>query len=132
MKPVLTCFLILLITATAIHAQTQEEINEALKYYPLEVGNYWEYRSVYVDEMFPIFNDTTFHSIEVIADTTLSNGQTYKKLRSVNYQDLAYYEFDIHINDKGLRVAIPWSGWIQHRRISMLLTRYQVIRSMRH
>ncbi len=106
MKPTFTCILILLVSAPAIHAQTQEEIDEALKFYPLQVGNYWEYRRALVDELFPVFNDTTFYSIEVIADTTLSNGVMYQILQSVNMgAGNLHYEVEVSFNDQGQRVA---------------------------
>lgn len=106
MKPILFFLMIILAAAPAIHAQTQEEIDEALKFYPLQVGNYWEYRYASVDEQFPVFNDTTYYSIEVIADTTLSNGVKYQVLQSVNMGMvyLPHHEVEASFNEHGQRV----------------------------
>ena len=83
------------------HAQTEEEIDEALRYYPLEVGNYWEYKEVY--SFIP--PETTYFSIEVVADTTLANGQEYKKMRSINNPFQAHYEFEEVVNEDNQQVA---------------------------
>lgn len=92
---------LMLLALLPAHAQTQEEIDEALRYYPLEVGNYWEYKRVYSY----IPPETTYFSIEVVADTVLANGQAYKKMRSINNPYQAHYEFNEVINEDNQRVA---------------------------
>jgi hypothetical protein len=93
---------LLLMALLPAHAQTQEEIDEALRYYPLEVGNYWEYEDEYTG-LPP--EETVYYSIEVVADTVLANGQEYKKLRSINTPYQAHYEFDVTTNAANQRVA---------------------------
>lgn len=101
---ILLLFLTLLtfVSLTA-QAQTQEEIDEALRFYPLEVGNYWIYRDIYIDGFLP--PDTTYYSIEVVADTILANGQAYKMLKSVNNIFPAHYEFNVRTNAANQRVV---------------------------
>jgi len=100
-----TIFLLLIFTLPLI-AQTQEEINEALKYYPLEVGNYWEYKVVSQTHPFP--PETNHYSIEVVGDTTFANGVIYQKLRAVNSEFLMCgpnYESTVTENENGQRVS---------------------------
>jgi hypothetical protein len=100
----LFCFIpIFFITSLPVQAQTQEEIEEALRFYPLEVGNHWVYRDIYIDGFLP--PDTTYYSIEVVADTVLANGQAYKKLESVNNIFSPHYEFDVRTNEANQRVV---------------------------
>lgn len=105
MKTTLTCILLLLLTAPAIHAQTQEEIDEALKFYPLEVGNYWEYKVVNQPSIMP--PEIYYYSIEVVSDTLLANDTEYQKLRYVteNPFQIHYFEFNVHTNEAGFRTA---------------------------
>jgi len=106
MKSIFLFISIMVVTTLTTHAQTQEEIDEALKYYPLEVGNYWEYQLVTNSE-FKKNIDANYFSIEVVSDTTLGNGQVYKKLKSINFPGwlIVHYEFDIETTTQGLRVA---------------------------
>ncbi len=56
-------------------AQT-DTLTEALKFYPLETGDYWEYGNHYWE--FPYYDDSSFFSIEITGDTLLSNNNVYK------------------------------------------------------
>ncbi|MCH8558611.1 MAG: T9SS type A sorting domain-containing protein [Balneolia bacterium] len=103
MKTLLLLFPVLILIALPVQAQTQQEIEEALRFYPLEVGNHWVYRDIYIDGFLP--PDTTYYSIEVVADTVLANGQAYKKLESVNNIFSAHYEFDFRTNEVNQRVV---------------------------
>lgn len=106
MKSLVLIIFVLLFSTMSAHAQTQEEIEEALRYYPLEVGNYWEYRVVSQTHPFP--PETDYYSIEVVGDTTLANGVTYQKLRSVNSGLLLcrpFFESTVIVNDNGQRVS---------------------------
>jgi hypothetical protein len=60
-------------------------VDEALKYYPLHSGNYWEYKNYYWE--LPQYYDSSAHSINVIGDTTLSNNYKYKILLKKNIPD---------------------------------------------
>jgi hypothetical protein len=60
-------------------ASAQTDTLEAIKYYPLDAGNYWEYEVLSWE--FPYFDiDTTYYSVEVTGDTILSNNNSYKIL----------------------------------------------------
>ncbi|MCH8568594.1 MAG: T9SS type A sorting domain-containing protein [Balneolales bacterium] len=93
--------------ALSAQAQSQEEINDALRYYPLEVGNYWEYRMISMDGSNPGPADTLLYSREVVADTTLANGQMYKIIKSINRPLWlrAHYEYNIDINPNNQRIS---------------------------
>jgi len=106
MKSFILLICIILTSALTTQAQTQEEIDEALKYYPLEVGNYWEYQVVTQTHPFP--PETNHYSIEVIGDTTFANGVIYQKLRAVNSGILMCrpnYEATVTENEYGQRIS---------------------------
>ncbi len=90
---------ILIFTAGFTFAQT-DTLTEALKYYPLQTGNYWEYMDYYLSNN-PYEEDSSFYSLEVSGDTVLSNGKTYKIL---------------------LRKSIPFNGYTgkQYTRVDTL------------
>jgi len=85
MKNAICVFGILIVFSTSIQAQS--DLEEALKYYPLESGNYWEYMSIEDNLVFGI--DTSYYSIEVLSDTLMSNGEKYKILKK-NYFNSDY------------------------------------------
>ena len=68
----------------------QDTLSEALKYYPLQNGDYWEYMDYYLSYN-PYEEDSSFYSLEVAGDTLMSNGKSYKVL---------------------LRKSIPFDGYI--------------------
>ncbi len=74
--------LLLVIIANFAIAQT-DTLTEALKYYPLQTGNYWEYVA-YSYEIIPYNVDSSFYSLEVTGDTTLSNNKLYKVITHKN------------------------------------------------
>jgi hypothetical protein len=64
-----------------------DTLKEYLQYYPLQIGDYWEYKDVYGQIPFP--SDSLAYSIQVVGDTLLSNGYLYKVLlRKFLYPDL--------------------------------------------
>lgn len=70
-----------LITALANNAQAQlpDSIQGALSYYPLEDGDRWQYNNTS-----PAYNGSDFGIYpyrEVLGDSTLANGFTYKKVK---------------------------------------------------
>ncbi|NWG27549.1 MAG: T9SS type A sorting domain-containing protein [Ignavibacteriaceae bacterium] len=62
-----------------------DSLDEALKYYPLQIGNYWEYKNYYWE--IPFYKDSSAHSIEIIGDTILLNNRNYKILLQKNIPD---------------------------------------------
>jgi len=78
-------FLILLSVFTSFTFAQVDSLSEALKYYPLEIGNYWEYKNYNWE--FPIYYDSSAHSIEIIGDTILPNNKKYKILLQKNIPD---------------------------------------------
>ena len=84
MKNIILTFIVTLCGISPSFAQTQDETNEALEFHPLDIGTYWVYRQRIFSDL-PMFSDTTYYSIEVVADTTLANGTDYAVLRYFNY-----------------------------------------------
>jgi hypothetical protein len=78
---------VLIIGANFAFAQN-DTLLEALKYYPLQNDNYWEY-CTYIYEL-PFYVDSVFYSVEVTGDTTLSNNINYKILLNKNIPDNGY------------------------------------------
>ncbi len=69
--------LILGLVSGTIFARS-DAVNDALNYYPLQTGNYWEYKEYY---WIPFFQkDSSAFSLEVTGDTILSNNKSYKIL----------------------------------------------------
>ncbi|MBN2010571.1 T9SS type A sorting domain-containing protein [candidate division KSB1 bacterium] len=62
----------------------------ALSFYPLTTGNYWEYKETIFE--YPYIFDEHYFSVEVIGDTLLTNGKTYKILKRA-YLDSLYTDF---------------------------------------
>ena len=69
---------LLIFTAVLTFAQN-DSLLDALKYYPLQTGSYWEY-VIYSYQIVPYYSDSSFYSIEVTGDTILSNNKSYKIL----------------------------------------------------
>lgn len=49
--------------------------NNVASFFPLEIGNKWQYRVVHHDLI--MGNDTTFKTVEILKDTLLANGKIY-------------------------------------------------------
>ncbi len=88
--------IMLLFTACLTFAQT-DTLTEALKYYPLQNGYYWEYVD-YSYQIIPYEVDSSFYSIEVTGDTLLPNNKSYKILTRKNIP------FDGYINKSFERI----------------------------
>jgi Secretion system C-terminal sorting domain len=71
--------LFVIFAVNIIFSQT-DTLLEAIKYYPLQTGNYWEYVNYYWE--IPYYKDSSFYSIEITGDTLLSNNKVYKILTS--------------------------------------------------
>ena len=70
--------LLFLILSTYFTFSQNDTLLEAIKYYPLQNGNYWEYANHYWE--FPYYDDSSFFSKQVIGDTILPNNKDYKIL----------------------------------------------------
>jgi len=81
-------FYLLAFLPSLIYSQN-DSLKELLNYYPLQTGNYWEYQSYWQQIPFPP-SDSSSQSIEVIGDTLLENGHTYKILL---IKDLTPYHY---------------------------------------
>jgi hypothetical protein len=72
----------------------QDSLFSALSFYPLNDGDYWEYRESFWE--YPFYYDSSFYSIQVIGDTILSNKLKYKILerRKIPDNDQPYHFFE--------------------------------------
>jgi hypothetical protein len=61
-------------------------------YYPLEIGNYWEYRETINDQIIGS-TENSYFSIKVVSDSIMSNGKNYKKLLMRSLSDTNQYNF---------------------------------------
>ncbi len=79
---------------TILFAQV-DSLKELLNYYPLQTGNYWEYQSYWEQMPFPP-TDFRPYSIEVVGDTLLENGHTYKILlhKDITPNQFQYNEYE--------------------------------------
>ncbi len=68
--------LILFIVFTGFAFAQPDSLVEALKYYPLKTGNYWEYKEYFWQFPFPA--DSSAYSILIVGDTILPNNYKYK------------------------------------------------------
>lgn len=67
--------ILVILVFTSIFYSQDESIEESLKYYPLQIGNYWQYESSFHDGW---GNDTNWFSYrEVVGDTIMPNGLNY-------------------------------------------------------
>ena len=71
----------LILFPSFIFAQS-DLLKDLLNYYPLQDGDYWEYKT-FVQQM-PYPADSSAYSVEVIGDTTLKNDFSYKILLFTN------------------------------------------------
>jgi len=78
-------YLILFGVLTSFTFAQVDSLDEALKYYPIQTGDYWEYKNHYWQ--FPFYYDSSAHSVEIIGDTILSNNYKYKILLKKNIPD---------------------------------------------
>ena len=93
LKYIFLCILLISLNLT----YAQDSLFTALSFYPLNNGDYWEYREDFWDYSFPPFYyDSSFYSIQVIGDTILSNNLKYKILekRKIPDNDQPFYFFE--------------------------------------
>jgi len=60
------------------YAVTQKDLQDALSYYPLKIGDRWQYRYVYFDTP---AGDSGYVNVKVTGDTLMSNNHRYQILR---------------------------------------------------
>ncbi|MBK7103676.1 MAG: T9SS type A sorting domain-containing protein [Ignavibacteriae bacterium] len=77
------------------------ELNEAILYYPLHIGDYWKYSLTKSHLAGSNYEHVGYASIEIVGDTVLENGKRYfqKKFENMNN----YYVLD-HLKTKYLRI----------------------------
>lgn len=63
-----------------------------LSYYPLQIGNYWEYQGE-IRELDDGTSEYSYFSLEVVSDTLMSNGNIYKKLVKKTIPDTSTHQF---------------------------------------
>ncbi|MEO5928545.1 MAG: hypothetical protein ABIR47_01315 [Candidatus Kapaibacterium sp.] len=68
-----TLLLVVLLLSLAGVTAAAQEIDSALRYRPMAIGNQWEYRRVHVVP----WSDTTYPSITIIGDILMPNGHRY-------------------------------------------------------
>lgn len=74
-----TCLFILGLMCSLASAE-EDSLNTCFQYYPLQVGDYWEYWRWTMDESTLTYTRSAY-SIEVVGDTVLNNGLDYMILR---------------------------------------------------
>lgn len=86
--------LILVIIIFTISTYCQSEPKNELDYYPLATGNYFEFRSTYWE--FPYPSTHSKHSISILGDSVLTNGEQYKILyrSGIPVSENGYYIFE--------------------------------------
>ena len=67
----------------------------SLSFYPLQNGNYWEYKQVFFmwDNPPIAVSDTAYFSMEIIGDTTMQNFKSYKILKRTKL-DTSHFTFE--------------------------------------
>lgn len=85
--------LIFFLPLIAIYSQVINP-NSELNYYPLEIGNYFEFKSYHFNT--PLPTDSSAYSVSIIGDTTLENGKSYKKLliKEILDGEYSYYNYE--------------------------------------
>jgi len=70
--------IILLLSLNVVYSQS-EELKEALKYYPLHIGDYWQFTLSKDHIAGSSYEQIGISSIEIVGDTVLDNGIRYFK-----------------------------------------------------
>ncbi|NOZ45770.1 MAG: T9SS type A sorting domain-containing protein [Chlorobi bacterium] len=87
--------IIIIFVVNIIYSQ-QEPISEAIKYYPLHIGDYWEYQ-VTMSGQAPSENDNWIGYKSIIGDSILSNNNKYFVVKSnrlgTQNNDFIYTQF---------------------------------------
>ena len=81
-------YLILFIVFTGFTISQTDSLVEALKYYPINKGNYWEYKEYFWQFPYPM--DSSAYSILIVGDTILPNNYNYQILLKKDIPDIGY------------------------------------------
>ncbi len=87
-------YLFLLIFFPSYLYSQVDSLKDLLNYYPLERGNYWEYKTI--SQQLPYPTDSSAYSVEVKGDTLLDNNKTYKILmfKGIYPTNYNYYNYE--------------------------------------
>lgn len=85
-KQMKTCFIIQLLFIVCSSYAQPDSIKEAMKYYPLNDGNYWEYDAASGSDPYH-YSISPLYWFEVSGDTMLSNNKTYKVIHRGSFYD---------------------------------------------
>ena len=71
-----------------------DSLRDLLNFYPLQPGNYWEYKTI--SQQLPYPTDSSAYSVEVKGDTLLDNNKTYKILmfKGIYRTNYIYYNYE--------------------------------------
>ena len=79
-------FVIILVLAFhSIFAQSST-VQEAMKFYPLNNGDYWEYGR-FMNDNYVVHPVEPYYWLQVMGDTVFSNGKSYKKIKRGFFSD---------------------------------------------
>ena len=81
----LFCLLII----SSLHSQID---STALSFYPLNIGNYWEYELIFIDPSWTW--EYSYESKEVIGDTLMPNGKLYYVIETKSIPDTSYTSYE--------------------------------------
>jgi len=85
-------FLLSIVTFGLVFSQN-ENLNESFKYFPLHIGNYWEYK---VERFLSLPNtevDSTWYASSEITKDTLIENKLYYVFNDLNMKDIPSYRF---------------------------------------
>ncbi len=86
-------FLFLIFCPSLLFAQS-DSLKNLLSYYPLNNGDYWEYKTF--SQQIPYPGDSSAYSVEVIGDSTFDNNMAYKILlfKDIYPDNNIYFKFE--------------------------------------
>lgn len=104
-------FLIIILSFSPLFCISQIDTSEALSYFPLQIGNKWQYYDVYT---FDDYSSSHYRTVTVLGDTLMPNGKKYRVLENENFyfridtSDLKVYAFnpDPYLNCENSEILI--------------------------
>ena len=66
----------ILLLVLSYTATSYTQVDSSLGFYPLHIGDYWEYSSVWIDYYYGLRGYYSYH-VSITGDTTLANGKQY-------------------------------------------------------
>ena len=87
-------FIMILFLCPSFMYSQADSLKDLLNYYPLQFGNYWEYKNV--TQQMPYPPDSSAYSVEVKGDTLLDNNESYKVLlfKDIYPNNYIYYKYE--------------------------------------